>query len=140
MNVAKRQGRDRVVTFASGQSDDATAELDRATPPASWGAPVDAVDTGQPSADAPSRDIARIATQMAAELGLDERDIPLHSRVVLVAAAYYAMTGHRSYAPQLDADQAVAELRRFAGGQFDARTVDALARAITGGRGGPQEA
>ena len=27
MNVAKRQGRDRVVTFASGQSDDAAAEL-----------------------------------------------------------------------------------------------------------------
>ncbi len=71
--------------------------------------------------------------------GLAGEAIPLHSRIVAVAAAYCAMTGRRPYAPQLDAGEAAAELRRCAGMQFDARVVDALEQALVGERGDPRE-
>ena len=221
MRLAKRRGRDRVVTFASGQSGDAPDELGLATVHTSWAALADAVDAKRHTAGTPSRDVARIAALTAAELGLDgvagqqvseaarlsdvgeigvpddvlnkpgqltpdewrlmrehpvagerllrglgagellaqavahhhERfdgagypsglsgeAIPLPARVVLAAAAYCAMTGSRTYAAQLDTDQAVAELRRCAGTQFDGRVIEALTRAVARERGGPANA
>jgi diguanylate cyclase (GGDEF)-like protein/excisionase family DNA binding protein len=220
MRLAKRRGRDRVVAFTSGQSDDAPAELGLAASHTSWAALADAVDAKQHTAGARSRAMARIAAQVAAELGLDgaagrqvveaarlsdigeigvpddvlnkpgeltpdERRlirehplagerllrglgasepltqavvhhherfdgtgypsglageaIPLPSRIVLVAAAWCAMTGRRPHAPQLDAGQALAELRRCAGTQFDGRVVEALARAVAGERDAPRQ-
>jgi putative nucleotidyltransferase with HDIG domain len=54
--------------------------------------------------------------------------IPLGSRVVLIADAFDAMTSDRPYRKGMPGDRAVAELRRHAGKQFDARVVETLAR------------
>ncbi|MGN6380506.1 MAG: HD-GYP domain-containing protein [Gaiellales bacterium] len=58
--------------------------------------------------------------------GLAGAEIPLVARVVCACDAYSAMTTRRSYGPTLSHEQAVAELRRCAGTQFDPRVVDAL--------------
>jgi HD-GYP domain-containing protein (c-di-GMP phosphodiesterase class II) len=49
---------------------------------------------------------------------------PLDARIIHVADAYDAMTTHRSYRRGLTHQQAVAELIRFAGVQFDPRIVE----------------
>ncbi len=74
MNVAKRQGRDRVVTFTSGQSDDTAADPGLAAARTSWAALADAVDAKRHGAGARSRDVARVAALVAAGLGLDDAD------------------------------------------------------------------
>lgn len=51
--------------------------------------------------------------------GLAGEDIPLGARVIAVADAYDAMMTHRPYRPSLGSKLAAAELRRFAGVQFD---------------------
>jgi HD-GYP domain-containing protein (c-di-GMP phosphodiesterase class II) len=58
--------------------------------------------------------------------GLHGRHIPIGSRIVLACDAYQAMIADRPYRPALTAAEAVAELRRGAGGQFDPEVVDAL--------------
>jgi diguanylate cyclase (GGDEF)-like protein len=57
---------------------------------------------------------------------LHEKDIPLSARIVAVVDAYDAMTADRPYRTPLTSDQAIAELRRCAGSQFDATVVDAF--------------
>ena len=52
--------------------------------------------------------------------------IPLVSRIVSACDAYSAMTTDRPYRVSLTRDEALAELRRCAGSQFDPRVVDAL--------------
>ena len=52
--------------------------------------------------------------------------IPLVSRIVCACDAYSAMTTDRSYRPARPAAEALAELRRCTGTQFDPRVVDAL--------------
>jgi diguanylate cyclase (GGDEF)-like protein len=59
--------------------------------------------------------------------GLRGQDIPLGSRVLLVADAFDAMTRHRFYGSVLPHDIALAELRMGADRQFDPRCVEALA-------------
>jgi diguanylate cyclase (GGDEF)-like protein len=54
---------------------------------------------------------------------LEGEEIPLGSRVLLVADAYDAMTSERVYRGQISHDRAVAELERCAGTQFDPRIV-----------------
>jgi putative nucleotidyltransferase with HDIG domain len=66
--------------------------------------------------------------------GLRTPDIPLGSRIVMVADAYDAMTSDRPYRRALPPERAVVELRRHAGTQFDAEVVDALERVIESGR------
>jgi diguanylate cyclase (GGDEF)-like protein len=57
---------------------------------------------------------------------LRERKIPIGSRIILACDAYHAMLTDRPYRAALTPDQAMAELRRGAGKQFDPEVVDAL--------------
>ena len=54
-------------------------------------------------------------------------EIPLASRVLLVADAFDSMIGPRPYGAPLPPEAALDELRRGAGSQFDPRCVKALA-------------
>jgi HD-GYP domain-containing protein (c-di-GMP phosphodiesterase class II) len=55
--------------------------------------------------------------------GLRGNDIPLGARIVAIADAYDAMTHDRPYKRAIGHDDAVAELRRHAGTQFDPELV-----------------
>ena len=59
-------------------------------------------------------------------LGLAGDDIPLGSRIILVADAFDAMTSDRAYRRGGSADAAIAELRSHSWTQFDGRVVAAL--------------
>ena len=56
--------------------------------------------------------------------GLEGENIPILSRIVLVADAFDAMTSVRAYQPALPVDYAVSEISGNAGTQFDPRVVD----------------
>jgi diguanylate cyclase (GGDEF)-like protein len=58
--------------------------------------------------------------------GLRGRMIPIGSRVVLACDAFRAMTAERPYRAAMSRAQAVSELQRGAGTQFDPDVVDAL--------------
>jgi HD-GYP domain-containing protein (c-di-GMP phosphodiesterase class II) len=58
--------------------------------------------------------------------GLAAEQIPLIARIVYCCDAYNAMTSDRAYRAAMPRDEAVAELRRGAGTQFDPSVVDAL--------------
>jgi two-component system cell cycle response regulator len=60
------------------------------------------------------------------------QQIPLGARIIAVCDAFTAMTFPRSYAPQLTVPDAIDELRRCAGTQFDPAVVDALANLVVG--------
>jgi diguanylate cyclase (GGDEF)-like protein/PAS domain S-box-containing protein len=60
-------------------------------------------------------------------LGLKGEEIPLECRILAVVTAYSAMTHPRSYAKTLKPEEALAELERFAGTQFDPQVVEAFA-------------
>jgi diguanylate cyclase (GGDEF)-like protein/putative nucleotidyltransferase with HDIG domain len=60
-------------------------------------------------------------------------DIPLEARIIFVADSFEAMTSDRPYRPGMAVQEAVAELRRCAGTQFDPPIVDALAGLIADG-------
>ena len=55
-------------------------------------------------------------------------EIPRLARILHVADAFEAMTADRPYRKALSGDQAMAELRKFAGVQFDPEVVDAFMR------------
>jgi putative nucleotidyltransferase with HDIG domain len=57
-------------------------------------------------------------------------EIPLGSRIIFVCDAFDAMTANRPYAKAMTPADALAELRRNAGTQFDAGAVDALVRVL----------
>jgi HD-GYP domain-containing protein (c-di-GMP phosphodiesterase class II) len=60
--------------------------------------------------------------------GLAGEAIPIESRIVSVCDAYSAMTSNRPYRPALPIADALAELRRCAGTQFDPQLVRVLGR------------
>lgn len=60
--------------------------------------------------------------------GLAGEEIPLLARVIRVADTYDAMTSARPYRQALTPQQALEELRRWAGRQFDPRVVEAFLR------------
>jgi subtilisin family serine protease len=62
--------------------------------------------------------------------GLSGDRIPLGSRIIAVCDAFTAMTSARPYAGQRTIPEAVAELRRGAGSQFDRAVVDALSELV----------
>jgi len=64
-------------------------------------------------------------------LGLAGEQIPLGSRIILVADAFDAMTSDRCYRAAGTASAAIAELRKRCWTQFDARVVAALERLQT---------
>ena len=66
--------------------------------------------------------------------GLAGDAIPIGSRVILACDAYHAMTSDRPYRQAMEHDEAVAELARCAGSQFDPRVVTALLGHLAGGR------
>jgi HD-GYP domain-containing protein (c-di-GMP phosphodiesterase class II) len=65
--------------------------------------------------------------------GLVGDEIPLGARIVAVCAAYGAMRSGRAYRAALPLDEAIAELRRCAGTQFDPFVVAAFAGAVKQG-------
>jgi diguanylate cyclase (GGDEF)-like protein/putative nucleotidyltransferase with HDIG domain len=58
--------------------------------------------------------------------GLAGDSIPLEARIIFVADSFEAMTSDRPYHAGIPVPDAVAELRRCAGTQFDPRMVEAL--------------
>jgi hypothetical protein len=74
-------------------------------------------------------------------MGLAGDEIPEFARVLAVADAFDAMTSTRSYSHARPVAEAVAELRKWAGKQFDPAFVDAFVAAIErDGWKGPQPA
>ncbi len=68
--------------------------------------------------------------------GLAGEEIPFGSRVILVADAFDAITTERCYRTACTAAQALAEIRRRAGSQFDPNVVSALERCVVRGLDG----
>jgi HD-GYP domain-containing protein (c-di-GMP phosphodiesterase class II) len=62
--------------------------------------------------------------------GLAYQRIPMASRIVSVCDAYGAMTSGRPYRARLDGTEALEELRRGEGSQFDPQVVDSLASVV----------
>ena len=62
--------------------------------------------------------------------GISLEDIPMGSRIISVCDAYHAMISNRAYRPARDPEEAVAELRRCAGSQFDPAVVEAFCEAL----------
>jgi HD-GYP domain-containing protein (c-di-GMP phosphodiesterase class II) len=57
-------------------------------------------------------------------------DIPLPSRIILVADTVEAMTSDRPYRRGLSLDNVISELRRFSGSQFDPAVVKPCLRLL----------
>ncbi len=62
--------------------------------------------------------------------GLSMTDIPRESRIIAVADAFDAMTSYRPYGEVLSSEEALTEIRRCAGTQFDPMLVDAMHEAF----------
>lgn len=65
--------------------------------------------------------------------GLRGEVIPLGARILAVVDAYSAITDDRAYSERRGGEQAIAELRRCAGTQFDPRVVDVFCRFLQEG-------
>jgi putative nucleotidyltransferase with HDIG domain len=62
--------------------------------------------------------------------GLKGEEIPLGARILAVVDAYGAMIDERSYRPAKSPEEAVTELKRCAGTQFDPQVVEAFLRVL----------
>jgi response regulator RpfG family c-di-GMP phosphodiesterase/signal transduction histidine kinase len=62
--------------------------------------------------------------------GLRGEEIPLEARLIAVADAWHAMMEDRTYRKALEVNDAVSELVRNRGRQFDPRAVDALLNGL----------
>ena len=62
--------------------------------------------------------------------GLHGQAIPLGARIISVIDAYDAMTSHRPYRPALSQEQAIAELKKGNGTQFDEQVVTAFLKVL----------
>ncbi|HET7838743.1 MAG TPA: HD domain-containing phosphohydrolase, partial [Rectinemataceae bacterium] len=66
-------------------------------------------------------------------LGCAAADIPMLSRILSVADAFDAMTSSRAYRGAMTAAEALAEIARNKGSQFEGRVVEALAALLDRG-------
>jgi putative two-component system response regulator len=66
--------------------------------------------------------------------GLAGTDIPVEARIAAAADSFDAMTSDRPYRPGLSMEEALAEIVRCSGTQFDPRVVDAVMSAVDAGR------
>jgi diguanylate cyclase (GGDEF)-like protein len=69
--------------------------------------------------------------------GLAGDDIPMASRILLVADAFDAMTTDRPYRKAMPIEAAIEELKRHRGAQFDPEVVDAFLRIVERGGAHP---
>jgi len=67
--------------------------------------------------------------------GLKGEEIPLGARIISVADAYDTMTTARPYRAVVSQQEALEELRRFSGTQFDPELVEAFCRAMNEDKG-----
>jgi len=67
-------------------------------------------------------------------LGLKGEDIPLECRILAIAEAYEVMTGGRPYQEAMSPREAVNELQRSAGAQFDPGLVEKFVRHLAAGK------
>ena len=71
---------------------------------------------------------------------LQGSEIPVSSRIIAACDAFTAMTSARPYRSALSTEDALAELDRFAGTQFDPAVVSALAALVRDGLGAERSA
>ncbi len=71
---------------------------------------------------------------------LQGSEIPVSSRIIAACDAFTAMTSVRPYRSALSTEDALAELERFAGTQFDPAVVSALAALVRDGLGAERSA
>ena len=64
--------------------------------------------------------------------GIKGNDIPLFSKILSVADSFDAMTRERTYKVKMSTVEAVDELRRCAGKQFDPIVVECFAKLMDG--------
>ena len=62
--------------------------------------------------------------------GLKGEEIPLFARIIAIADAYHAMTSNRPYRKAMQPTEAVYELKRNYGTQFDGTLVDAFINGL----------
>jgi HD-GYP domain-containing protein (c-di-GMP phosphodiesterase class II) len=63
--------------------------------------------------------------------GLAGVEIPVGARIIVICDAYEAMTEERPYRTPVEPAEALAELRRNAGTQFDPELVELFAQVVT---------
>ncbi len=68
-------------------------------------------------------------------LGLTGEEIPMECRLLAIADAYDAMTSDRPYRKAMTKEEAIRELNRFAGIQFDPYLVELFIEIINKGEG-----
>ena len=64
--------------------------------------------------------------------GIAGKEIPVESRIILACDAYHAMTSDRPYREAMSHQDAIAELSRHAGTQFDPEVIEALVGLLYG--------
>ncbi|HKL44217.1 MAG TPA: PAS domain-containing protein [Candidatus Absconditabacterales bacterium] len=64
--------------------------------------------------------------------GLKEDEIPLLSKIIAVADAYEAMTANRPYKETKTKKEAIEELKKYSGNQFDKKIVDVFINNVLG--------
>jgi len=64
--------------------------------------------------------------------GLKGEQIPIEARIIMIADSFDAMTSMRSYRAALSHDEAINELKRYAGIQFDPQIVRLFVEKVLG--------